>query len=244
MRIKGNSMLLKKTVFVTLLILLTFVSAIWAGDSAAFVDLGFSPDGRTYMFGQYGVLSPSLRPWAELYVVDVGSNNFVQNGRAAFTENAAIRAGQDGSGVFHRLLSDNSSVAHRYGINFQNQGLPLYISRDDNLSERGERIDFRDFISGKTYKAELIPSINGSGQSVRSSFYINLEVRSQNGQVRNYTVGHQDIVRQKIASYNIKRVIIDANGGSVIFVIEMRCVAGTGAENGYDIRYMVEALRL
>ena len=237
-------MLLKKTVLVIFFILLTCVSALWAGDSAVFVDLGFSPDGTTYMFGQYGVLSPSLRPWAELYVVDVSRNNFVQNGRKAFTENSPIKAGQDGSGVFHRLLSDNSSIANRYGVNFQNQGLPLFISRDETPSDHGERIDFRDFVSGKIYKAELIPSINGSGQSVMSSFYINLEVRSGNGQVRNYTVGNHNIVRQQVASYNIKRVIIDANGNSVIFVIEMKRAAGSGAGTGYDIRYMVEALRL
>jgi len=233
-------MLLKKTVFIVFFIFSISVSALWAGDAAVFVDLGFSPDGRTYMFGQYGVLSPSLRPWAELYVVDMNSNDFVQNGRASFTDSGSIRAGQDGSGTFHRLLSNNSSIVSRYSINFQNQGLPLYISRNEFPSDLGERIDFRDFISGKTYIAELIPTINGSGQNIRSSFYIRLEVRSSNGQTRNYTVGNPGIVRQKIASYNIKRVIIDANGGSVIFVIEMK----RAAENGYDIRYMVEALRL
>ena len=230
----------KKAVLVISLFLLICVSAVWAGDTAVFVDLGFSPDGRTYMFGQYGVLSPSLSPWAELFVVDVTRNNFVQNGRASFTQNSPIRAGQDGSGIFHRLLSDNSSLTNRYGINFQNQGLPLYIPRNENPSEHGEKIDFRDFISGKTYKAELIPSISGSGQSVTSSFYINLEVISTNGQVRNYVVGNSGTVRQHIASYNIKKVIIDANGESVIFIIEMKRVA----ENSYDIRYMVEALRL
>jgi len=233
-------MLLKKTVFVILIFLIMCVSALWAGDSAVFVDLGFSSDGRTYMFGQYGVLSPSLRPWAEIYVVDVAGNNFVQNGRASLTDSVPIRAGQDGSGTFHRLLSNNSNIVSRYGINFQNQGLPLYISRDENPPDRGEKRDFRDFIAGKAYIAELIPSISGSGNSTRSSFYINLEVRSSSGQARNYTVGNPGIVRQKIASYNIKKVFIDANGGSVIFVIEMKRVA----ENGYDIRYMIEALRL
>jgi len=233
-------MRLEKTVLVIFLIFSICVSALWAGDTAVFVDLGFSPDGRTYMFGQYGVLSPSLKPWAELYVVDVSSNRFTQNGRASFTDNSPIRAGQDGSGIFHRLLSNNSSLVSRHGINFQNQGLPLYISRDENPPERGERIDFRDFISGKSYRAELVPSINGSGLNVRSSFYINLEVRSQNGQTRNYTIGSPGVVRQQIASYNMKKVFIDANGGSVIFVIEMK----RPTENGYDIRYMVEALRL
>ncbi|MCL2759391.1 MAG: DUF2259 domain-containing protein [Treponema sp.] len=233
-------MLLKKTIIIISILLLTCVSALWAGDSAVFVDLGFSQDGRTFMFGQYGVMSPSLRPWADLYVVDVVSNTFVPNGRVSFTQDSPIRAGQDGSGIFHRLVSNNSSLSSRHGINFQNQGLPLYISRDENPPSRGERIEFRDFLSGKSYKAQLVPTINGSGQNVSSRFHINLEVTSPNGQFRTYTVGTPNFTRQRIAQYNIKRVLIDANGGSVIFVIEMMRVA----ENGYDIRYMVEAVRL
>ncbi|MDR2731498.1 MAG: DUF2259 domain-containing protein [Treponema sp.] len=235
-------MLLKKTVFMLFLILLTFVSALWAGDTAVFVDLGFSPDGRMYMFGQYGVLSPSLRPWADLYIVDVAGNTFAPNGRVSLTDSAPIRAGQDGSGILHRLVSNNSSLTNRYGINFQNQGLPLYIARDEYPAPRGETIDFRrDFLSGEKYTARLIPTVTGSGQNVRSSFYINMEVISPNGQVkRSYTVGTPGFVRQKIASYNIKKVLINSDENSVIFVIEMKRVA----DNGYDVRYMVEAVRL
>jgi len=233
-------MLLKKRVFILFIILLTSVSALWAGDTAVFVDLGFSSDGRTYMFGQYGVLSPSLRPWADLYIVDVVTNSFVQNGRVSLTESTPIKAGQDGSGILHRLVSNNSSLTNRYGINFQNQGLPLYISRDERPPSRGEKIDFRDFLSGKSYNAQLIPTITGSGQNVKSQFYINLDVSSPNGQFRTYKVGTPTFVRQGIVQYNIKRVLIDSNGNSVIFVIETM----HATDNGYDIRYMVEALRL
>ena len=233
-------MLLKKTVFLILIILLTCVSTLWAGDTAVFVDLGFSPDGRTYMFGQHGVLSPSLRPWAELFVVDVARNSFVPNGRASFTQDTPIRAGQDGSGIFHRLVSDHSGVSSRHGIDFQNQGQPLYISRNENPLPRGERIEFRDFMSGNSYRAELIPTITGSGQNVSSRFQINLEAAFPNGQVRTYTIGTPGFVRQRIAQYNIKRVLIDPSGNSLIFVIEMRRTAATG----FDIRYMIEAVRL
>jgi predicted secreted protein len=232
-------MLSKKTVFTLFIILLTSVSALWAGDTAVFVDLGFSPDGRVYMFGQYGVQSPSLRPWADIYIVDVVTNSFVQNGRVSLTENTPIKAGQDGSGILHKLVSNNYNITNRYGINFQNQGLPLYISRDENPPPRGERIDFRDFLSGKTYKAQLVPTITGSGQNARSQFYINLEVTSPN-QYRTYKVGSPAFIRQGIVQYNIKKVLIDANGGSVIFVIETMRVT----DNGYDVRYMIEALRL
>jgi len=233
-------MLMKKTVLAILIILLVSVSALWAGDSAVFVDLGFSPDGRTFMFGQHGVLSPSLRPWADIFVVDVASNRFVPDGRISFTQDTPIRAGQDGSGILHRLVSNNTNLTNRHNINFQNQGLPLYISRDENPPARGERIEFRDFLSGKSYKAQLVPTITGSGMNVSSRFHINLEATSPNGQIRNYTVGTPNFNRPRITQYNIKRVIIDSTGSSIIFVIEMRRVA----ENGHDIRYMVEAVRL
>jgi len=232
-------MLVRKIFFIFSLILI-FASALWAGDVASFIDMGFSPDGKIYMFGQYGVLSPALKPWAELYVVDVSANNFVPNGRISFTQDSPIKAGQDGSGVFYRLVADNSAISSRYNINFQNQGLPLYISREENPSPNGETIEFRDFLSEKSYKASLVPYREGSGQNVRSSFYINLESRAQNGQTKNYTIGNPQIKRPKIESYNINRVLIDPRGESIIFIIEMKRVS----DSGYDIRYMVEVQRL
>ena len=233
-------MLLKKTVFSICLILMLSVSVMWAGDTAFFVDLGFSPDGKTFMFGQYGVLSPSLRPWADVNVVDITTNSFVPNGRLSNTQNTPIRAGQDGSGILYQLLANNASLTSRYRIDFQNQGQPLYISRNESPSAYGETIDFRDFISGKSYNARLVPTINGSGMSARSSFYISLDVRSSNGTTRNYTVGTPGVVRDRIISYNIKKVLVDSTGNSLVFVIEMK----RAAENSHDIRYMVEVIRL
>jgi len=116
-------MLVKRKIFAVLFLIC--VSTLWAGDAASFVDLGFSPDGRTYMFGQFGVQSGNLRPWAELYIVDVAANNFVSNGRFSHTLDRPIVAGQDGSGVFYRLLASNVSHTNRHGVDHQNQGLPL-----------------------------------------------------------------------------------------------------------------------
>ena len=237
-------MMLKKILMIISGTLILCVSGVWAGDTASFVDLGFSSDGKTYMFGQFGVLSPALKPWAELIIIDVPANDYVPNGRVSYTQDNPIRAGQDGSGIFYRLISGNSGLADRHGIGFQNQGQPLYISLDKNPPECGETIEFRDFAAGKKYTANLIFSTEGSGQNVRSSFYINLESHSDSpdgsGKYNNYTLGSSHIMRPRVVSYNIKKVLVDAYGDSIIFVIEMKCQA----LDGYDIRYMVEAHRL
>jgi predicted secreted protein len=234
-------MLLKKIILILAGFLIPCFSGLWAGDSASFVDLGFSQDGRIYMFGQFGVQSPTLRPWAELFLVDVPTNSFVPNGRISYTQDSAIKAGQDGSGVLYRLITNNSNLAARYGIDYQNQGQPLYISLNDNPPESGETIEFRDFVSNKEYRAQLVSLRQGSGQNVKSSFYINLRCTSlDTSLVKNYSIGNPGLARPLIMSYNIKKVLVNAQGNSLIFVIEMKRVS----ENGYDIRYMVEALRL
>lgn len=231
----------KKNLYFIFMALVLSVSCLWAGDTASFVDLGFSPDGRTYMFGQYGVQANTLKPWADLFVVDVPQNNFVPNGKISYTHDRPVIAGQDGSGALYRLISRNTTLADRYDINFLLQGQPLYVSlASESPPASGETIEFRDFETGASYKANLVFSVEGTGVNLKSSFHINLERTGQNGVKKSYTVGTPQLKRPLILSYRIKKVMTAPQDGSVIFVIEMR-KQGT---DGIDIRYMVEALRL
>jgi predicted secreted protein len=215
-------------------------AALWAGDTASFVDLGFSPDGGVYMFAQYGVVSNTLKPWADLYAVDVPQNNFVSGGRISYSSNNPINAGNDGIGAFYRIISQNSALAERYGVDYLRQGHPLYIALDPEEGNfRGERIEFRDFERGFSYQAQLFPSIEGSGANLKSSFYITVDRLGPTGGRRTFSIGSPGIKRPQIAAYRIKKVIASPLDNSVIFVIETR----KPAANGYDIRYMVETLR-
>ena len=252
----------RKKVYLTLFaVLVLCISGLWAGDTASFVDLGFSPDGKIYMFAQYGVESRSLKPWADLFIVDVPRNNFVSGGRVSYVHDSPVVPGQDGSGALYRLIAQNAQMAERYKVNYCFQGQPLFIAVDNssNVSLFGNAaatqagflpaeqvlasnspIEFRDFDAGTSYKASLVPSIEGSGSSLRSSFYINLERTTRNGVRTTYTVGTPHLKRPLIISYRIQKVMIAPQDGSMIFLIEMRRQDG----GNVDIRYMVEALRL
>ncbi|MDR0597054.1 MAG: DUF2259 domain-containing protein [Treponema sp.] len=235
-------MLRKKSFYLVLIVLVLSGLRLWAGDNASFVDLGFSPDGRIYMFAQYGVESGSLRPWAELAVVDVPKNNFVPGGRVSYTNAGAVTNGQNGSGALYRLIAQNGALANRYGVDFLLQGQPLYISLETSgkAGDGGEIVEFRDFQAGVSYKATLIPTLEGSGSALKSSFFINLERTAGDGSKRTYVVGAPTVKRPLISSYRIRKAVIAPRDGSLIFVVEMKR-AGSG---GFDIRYMVEALRL
>ena len=232
-------MFYKKTLYTLALILFLGISGgLWAGDTATFVDLGFSPDGRTYMFAQYGVQSRTLRPWADLFVVDVALNNFVTGGRISYVHNTSVVSGNDGSGALYHLIARNAALAERHGVNFFQQGQPLYLALDNTPSAR--QIEFRDFESGTSYQASLVSNIEGSCANLRSSFFINLERTARDGTRRSYTVGTPQIRRPLIASYHIWKVLISPRDGSMIFVIEMN--RQEGGEN--LVRYMIEAVRL
>jgi predicted secreted protein len=215
------------------------VSVLWAGDSASFVDLGFSSDGSIYMFAQYGVKSGVLRPWADLFVVDVARNDFIPESRISYTHDRPIEAGQDGSSALYRVITENTGLAARYEVSYPHQGQPLYIALNGDPAYEGKMITFRDFISGVSYRASLIETVKGSGKGVRSSFYIKLESADSDSEVKTFTIGTPGFERSSISSYRIKKVLVAPSGNSLIFVIEMKCYA----ENGHDIRYMVEALR-
>jgi predicted secreted protein len=230
----------KRTFLIVVAALFVCASVLWAGDSASFVDLGFSPDGRIYMFAQYGVQVNSLKPWAELFVVDVPRNNFVQGGKISYIHDSPVIAGQDGSGALYRIISGNASLAERNGVNYLNQGQPLYVALDGEPSASGETIEYRNFETGTSFRANLVPYVEGSGQNLKSSFFINLESNSAGGIRKTYTIGTPQLKRSLVASYRIKKVMIAPRDGSMIFVIEMK----KQAEGGYNIRYMVEALRL
>jgi predicted secreted protein len=208
-----------------------------AGDMATFVELGFSPDGRIYMFGQYGIRAGNLRPWAELYAVDVARNAFTDGGRLSYAHNAAAESGQDGSGAFFHLLARNSALTNRYQVSFLARGRLLYVGILDGIER--ETIEFRDFERGTAYQATLISQTYGSGTNLTSSFRIDVE-RTGTGGRRSWQAGNPQIRRSGISAYQIRRVMISPQGDALIFVIETRAPA----DSGYNIRYMIEAIRL
>jgi predicted secreted protein len=170
-------------------------------------------------------------------VVDVAKNDFMPGGRVSFVHTQPISPGQDGSGALYRLLSQNSALTARYGINFLQQGQPLYV-----FPETAEQtpIEFRDFQNGASYRASLTQSAGGRGTNLVSSFHIILEKTSQGGAKQSYTVGSPQVKRPLITSYGIRKVIRAPQGNSLIFVIETR----KPSDGGFDIRYMVEAIKL
>lgn len=215
-------------------LLLVITSYLCAGDVANFVNLGFSQDAETFMFGQYGIDSASSSPYAELYTVDVAGNVFEEDGVRRESYDANLLPGMDGSGALYTLLGESSALVERYGINHLSPGRIVYLLV--NGEEPKSSIDFRDFNTGNRYQVELIQSRRGEGEDVDAAFHIELAVTFADGSVNERTIGLPDFYREGVSQYRISHIYLGPNEQSLVFVVQKESLL----ENGKTVRYMVE----
>ena len=225
------------------LILLAAGMNSFAGDAAAFVDIGISADGRTYAFGEYGKTDKTFQGYAEIYTVDIEKNDFV-DGEVFRTQPSPNTSSKSGKAIFDELRDKAAWKLRKYDFKPADADNLLYV-RDDKKAGESE-IVFKDF-EGSTveqsvfYHIKLVKTCEGSGDNLRSSFFITLEKKDDSGNVisRNI-VGSPDIKRKKVTDYRIDRIFSDKSGRNLVFVVEKTL----SDVNGSSIRYMVETIRL
>lgn len=216
---------------------------VFAGDAAAFVDIGISQDGRTYAFAEYGKTDKTFQGYAEIYTVDIEKNDFVA-GEIFRTNPSNATNAKSGKAVFEELYDKANWKLRKYDFKPAPVDNLLYV-RDDQKEGESEII-FKDF-EGSTneqsvfYHIKLAKTVFGSGTNLRSSFFITMEKKDGEGNVisRNI-VGSPDIKRKQVTDYRIDRIFSDKTGRNLVFVIEKTL----SDVNGVSIRYMVETIRL
>ena len=218
---------------------------LFAGDVAVFDDIGFSEDGKTYLFGQYGTTDKTFRGFAEIYAVDIESNTFKTNG--IFRTNATeATAGKSGSSVYDELKKKNGTWLSSWKASPAEISEVLYI-RPYNTKNAESEIVVRDFEHSTSddttqYTFTLVPFKEGKGASVYSSFYINVEKRDGSGKLLNKIVaGSPDVKRRGISGYAIEKIMCDKTATKFVIVVEKISEEENAAPS---VRYMVETFVL
>lgn len=214
----------------------------FAGDAAAFVDMGLSADGKTYVFAEYGKTDRTYEGYAEIYCVDIAKNDWI-DGEVFRTKPTAATADKSGKQVYDELLKKASWTLKKYDLKPAEADSLLFTR--EIPSSKGE-IVFKDF-EGSTveknifYHIKLEKNVEGKGADSKSSFFITLEKKDEAGNVisRNI-VGNPDIKRKGVTDYTINRIFSDKSGRNLVFVVEKQ----VEDETGICIRYMVETIRL
>lgn len=228
--------IVKKTLLTVLISL--FSLSVFCGDLATFVDLGFSKDGKKYMFGQYGVTDSEIQGYAEIYIVDVEKNEYVEGGVFRRLPSKETE-GKDGKGLFNMLISAADGKAKAMGIDYSDTGKPLFVLAD--AADEGKNISFRDFEKKRNFEMNLKSSIYGKDSKVLSSFYIDTRIFDEYGnEIFSGKVGNPDYQRKNVSDYEIRRVITNKTGNSVVCIIEKK----EYDRNGPSSRFMVETFTI
>ena len=231
-----------KKIMSFILLTVLFSTVIWAGDLAAYVNLGFSEDSRYFMFGQYGIDGSDSLPYAEVYTVDVHANTYTPGGVRKEKYDTPPQVGQNGLGALLNLLrtigESSSDTIGRYRIDHLKSGRLVYLLINGQTPK--SEIEFRDFSSGNHYKVQLNQASFEAGGRISAAFHINLTVTDKAGNISAHTIGLPGYKRQDVKSYRIKQVVFSPDEKSLVFVIEK----DMENEDGTDIRYMVETVKL
>jgi predicted secreted protein len=211
---------------------------VFSGDAAVFQNLGFSPDGRYFMFAQYGVSESSSLPYAQIFTVDVPRNRFVPGGARKTVARTAVEPGTDGRGALFNLLEEALPLKKKYGIDHALTGRLLYILLDG--AEPLAELEFRDFQADKKYRVVLNQSSAGSGTGVKASFHLVITEEDSSGGSRSYTAGNPDYWREGVRGYRIRQILLAPDGRSLVVAVERAEEDPAGA----SVRYMVETLKL
>ncbi|MCQ2982776.1 MAG: DUF2259 domain-containing protein [Treponemataceae bacterium] len=227
----------KKTVLCVLISLVCAVS-LFAGDVATFDDIGISADGKTYLFGQYGMTDSTYQGYAELYAVDISENNYVKGG-VKKTAPSKKTAKVSGAAVYEELKGANAAWLAGYKAAPASIDNTLYL-RSDSKKAPTESITVTDFARSEngntvTYTFTLIPTVEKKGKEVVSSFYISVQ-RTADGNTQTFIAGNKDIKRKDITGYAIEKIMVDPTGSRFIIVVEKTA----DSDKGPEVRYMVE----
>ena len=210
----------------------------YAGDVANFVELGFSPNGKIYAFGQHGTEDKTFSAYADIFFVDVAKNEFVPGANLSLAPGET--SGATSSDIFKQLKKKAALSMKRLGVDSGEASRPIYTEAAHAPHSDGLELSFRDFETGKNYDVTLHQRRSGSGDKPSSSFYITAKITDPDGKETSFTVGNPGRKRQDVLGYRISRILTDQTGSALVFVVEKEM----RAPNGTSVRYMVETVHL
>lgn len=229
-KVKEKSM--RKAMF--FLYFFIFAVFVYAGDIANFVNLGFSPDGSYFAFGQHGLTDEKYQSYAEIYCIDVKKNDFLPSGTFKITPTLET-TDKDSKNIFLSLQDRSARLLSKFKINTKNEGRPIYVITNETLNDK--TLFFKDFETGDDYMV-ILNKEHKSNMEV--SFYINLEITKPNGSKIKKEIGQKGKVRAGVKDYFIKKIIIDNTNSGLVFIIEKHVYD----KIGNSIRFMVETVKI
>lgn len=228
---------MRKFIFVTLLALYS-ISNSYSGEFANFEIIGFSGDMRFISFAEYG-LTEDTKPFANLFIVNLRQNYFVNNGVFQNTYDVQTELEEDGSGALYSVLLQASTVLKQYMINPLNRGKLIYVLLDGEVPP--ETLSFTDYSTNTDYTVRMDQTarMNNNNNS-EARFSIQLSIGYQKNKY-DFVVGNPNYYRPLVKNYILRSIYASLDNRSLVFVVEKRSQS-LKKNNDANIHYMIETI--
>ncbi len=203
-----------------------------AGDAAQFCALGWSPGYKHFAFTQCGEQDGSGFPYAELFIVDVEKNNFVDNGVIKCLWNDEVDTAAKGLHALLALYVDADSVLKACAISIDHQVRPVFIQQDGECTHARWRAG--DSVFSLVMQQETKGDPGSYESSAAFSFVLHVDDETP------LLIGNNKRFRKYVLRYDIDHIMQAPDNKSVVIVIR---ITKLGFE-GPDIRYMVETIKM
>ena len=203
-----------------LFFLILFGFSVWpvflfAGDKAEFVSLGWSENYFYYSYGQYGIEDGSGFPYAEICIVNVEKNIFVENGilRDRLDSDTTNTSGLN---LFLNLVNKANSLFTKYSIN---ELKPFKILVPSIKTHRDSACIFlKDNLE---LNFRLVQKSKGDIHQYSSTAAFFVKISSE--KIGERLVGNIKIFRQGVISYSLERVLSGPGKQYIVIVVQKKC---------------------
>ena len=192
-----------KKIFIGLLTFCLMNLAIFAGDVAVFQEIGFSKDGKTYIFAEYGKQDKKFFPYGEIYTVDVAKNDFIPGKVFKVQDKSFTKASKT---LFEELYAKHYTEIKKYECYESQPEDILYVMEEESKGDT-EEIVFKSFEESEyTYRVKLVPTF----YTGKSSFVINVNVydKEENLTYSPKPSGKNDKRKKSVIQYTINGELV------------------------------------
>ena len=230
--------MIKKVVFL-FLIVLGIQAAVFAGDRAEFINLGFSDDSSAFLFGQYGKNESGTLLYADIVYHDLVSGENSSELSLSKTYPDSQRSGNNGLSALLMSLKEYNSI-YSVDIDYNKTGTTLYFQLPGQTTS--DTISFSDYQVGIIYSVSTVmrPQVREPGTN--TALAITLFQTLQDGAQRRFEAGSFIKPIENVYDFQLKQIVVSPQRNYVVLVFQT--TEFDKENNTTNIRYYIDSVKI
>ncbi|NQT60259.1 MAG: hypothetical protein HQ557_14860 [Bacteroidetes bacterium] len=228
-----------KKVLTLFLIIFCIQAAVFAGDRAEFINLGFANDSGAFLYGQFGKNESGTQLYADIVYHDLVSGENSSELSLSKTYQDSQQSGSNGLSALLMNLKEYYTIS-TVDIDHTQTGTTLYFQLPGQKT--GDMVSFSDYQTRTVYSVSFVmrPQVREPGTN--TSLAITLFQTLKDGTQNRFEAGSFIKPIQNVYDFQLKQIIVSPQRDYVVLVFQT-----TEYDEDNDttnIRYYVDSVNI